>query len=254
VSKLLVSRRSLILAAPAVLLGARESVAQLGQLPNWPPKSVISGGGPFGPLSHSAAASTNTNNVNTTLNSTGANFIAAGVGIYNPGGAFTVTDSVGGNNNGAPSACTSLINAHGDLAQIFYWFNPTHVGASHVITVSGTGVYPTVFAAAFSGALTSPLDQQDGGGSVAVTSLACASPVTPGSTNQLVLSLLAAANVGTGFGANGGFTTMDTITGATGYEGGFAWLKQTTAASVNPTWSWTTSTSASTVLATFKFA
>jgi hypothetical protein len=87
-----------------------------------------------------------------------------------------------------------------------------------------------MFVAAFSTASASPFDAEQTGNTAAGTLLSCGLAVTPSVNNELVLSIMSTANSGSGFSVDGGFTIIDTITGAGGYEGGLAYLKQTTAA------------------------
>jgi hypothetical protein len=140
------------------------------------------------------------------------------------------------------------------FSRIWYVTNPT-VGAGHTFTISGTGIYPHLAAAAFSGADTaSPFDQENGANAAAATSIQTGS-VTPTTNDQLIIAGVV------GFDTNAptinlSFTTTDTeaTDGSTKMMGGLAYLIQTSAAAVNPTWSWVGSDPSAASIATFKAA
>ena len=103
-------------------------------------------------------------------------------------------------------------------------------------TATATGGHPTIFVQAWGGAdLTAPFDQQNGNTAASGTTYQPGS-VTPGSANELIVSLL--------FGAGSGTTTIDSsftisdqlASTANAMAGGMAYLIQTSAAAVNPTW------------------
>jgi hypothetical protein len=214
---------------------------------------------PFAPISHTAIGSSNGNTVTTSqINTTGANFIVIGLSWYNPGAAATLSDS-----NGTTSplntwtGLTSVIDPSGNSARLFYCYGPT-TAASQTFTVGGGTNFPNIMVSAFSGALTSPFDQENSHGSNAggLTSSQDGAAITPVQNNELVITMLNAGG-GSGYTVNGGFNLLDNVTYVSGrdYGGAMAWLKQTTAAPVQPTWSWTGAAgNAETALATFKFS
>jgi hypothetical protein len=96
----------------------------------------------------------------------------------------------------------------------------------------------------FSGAVSSPLDQQTGSASSS-TGLTSFQPgsVTPSANNELVVSLITAhiTTLTSEVSISGGYTITDGIDGNGSHIGGaMAYYKQSTAGAVNPTWSWTT--------------
>jgi len=124
--------------------------------------------------------------------------------------------------------------------KIWYCLNPT-VGSGHTFSnnPSGTG-YPSIAVAAFSGAGSSPFDQQNGFSSGDTTALTIqAGSITPGQDNELLIAgvgwtLSAGVN---GRTIDGGFTKLvDGDSGAHFYGIALAYLIQTTAAAANPTW------------------
>ena len=113
-----------------------------------------------------------------------------------------------------------------------------------------------MYVAAFSGAAAaSALDQQNGAVGTG-TSLATGS-VTPSEDNELVVSGVSIADGSSGtYAVDSGLTITDQILASAGnFEGGgLAYIIQTSAGAVNPTWSWTGSVNSAAVIATFKAA
>jgi hypothetical protein len=112
--------------------------------------------------------------------------------------------------------------------------------------------------AAFSGALATTLDQQNGVYSTAsVTTIAPGTSTTPTQINELVISTVGVNALVSGMAAPSGFTLTDSISFLTNdhYGGALAYKKQTTITAETPSWSWTgASTQTSTSVATFKFS
>jgi hypothetical protein len=135
----------------------------------------------------------------------------------------------------------------------FWYAKNATVGTGHTFTVSGTGIYPHLAVAAFSGSnTTAPADQQNGATGSGVTSLATGS-VTPAEDNELVVAGLCGFDPVTPT-INSSFTATDTepSAGGSNMTGGLAYKVQTTATAVNPTWSWNASDSAAVSIASFK--
>lgn len=178
------------------------------------------------------------------IDTTGANLIVISVG----GVGGVVSDS----NTNAWTALT----VHGNN-KLYYCYNPV-VGAGHTFASNAASSFSCIAVAAFSGAASSPLDQQNGNtGGSGTTSLATQS-VTPGDDNQLLV-------MGLGdFAPNGGSTAISVgtllqsanINGGVSYGNAIAYEIQTTATTRNPSWSWLTGTGGSTAAAigTFKAA
>lgn len=185
------------------------------------------------------------------VDSTGASLLVVVVSSYDLSSEPTLTDSKGNTWTGLTAQGPGGSNQR---VRIFYAANPT-VGSSHTFTLSGSTTYSSVSALAFSGAKTaSPFDQQNGatGGS---TSLATGS-VTPSEDGELVVAGIALDSAPSSLTIDSGFSTPAVVyfLGGSSYGVGSAYKIQTTAAAVNPTWSWTGSSGQAAAIATFKVA
>ena len=181
----------------------------------------------------------------TGVDTSGANLIVLLVSSYHAGGAVTVSDS----KSNTWTALTQRNSTTDIRARLYYCASPT-VGASHTFTASGSGIYPSLGAIAFSGAAASPFDLESGGAAESGTTSQPGS-ITPGENNCVLVS--GVGNGGTGMSINSGFTasSVDFSFGAHN-GGGIAYKIQTTAGAENPTWSWTTSSANATAMASFK--
>jgi hypothetical protein len=201
-------------------------------------------------VNHSAAGSTDTNDVTTTgVSTVGANLIVVSSHSYGNFAVPTLTDATG--------SCSSPCNTWTEVASftggggtaidtIWFCYNPT-TGASHTVTATLTGSAPSITMGAFSGAASSPLDTHSGLGQGDNTSIQATSAV--GVSGELIISSFAGEATPT---INDSFTITDTVPNNSGkcFAGGLAYL--VTTGSINPTWSWTGSHPASTTLASFK--
>lgn len=181
------------------------------------------------------------------INTTGCNLLVLGILDYNAV-ATTIVDS---KSNTWTGLTTRPVNF--SESRLYYCFNPT-VGTGHTFTPSGLGMYPTICIAGFSGAVTSPFDVENGATGTSGTSKATGS-VSPSENNELVITALCFDAINTA-AINSGFTIMNQVNYVSGqhFGGAMAYLVQGSAAAVNPTWSWGTSTDHSTGIATFKSA
>lgn len=196
----------------------------------------------------------NTNSATTsTFVSTGADVIIVAVGSYSGAAVTNVTD------NQTPSNTYIELTEQVDVDERLrlYYASPATgpfaVGAGHTVTANGSFIYPSLCVQAWSGSRTTgPLGQQSGAhGGPSITSLALAS-IIPVEDNELIVT---AINGPEGANIDGGFTISDTAAGVPGqsYPCIMAYLVQTTALSVSPTWSFTT-THAAAVMATFRMS
>ena len=118
------------------------------------------------------------------------------------------------------------------------------VGSGHTFTYSASSCYPQIDILAFSGSLTSsdPVDQQNGaaGTGFNVSTLQTGS-VTPSQANELLVTGMSINSNAPGVvpTIDSGFTVSDADGFGSGNNmgGGAAYLIQTAAAAVNPTWS-----------------
>lgn len=167
----------------------------------------------------------------------------------------TLTDSA----TGCASPCNTWTKlttqdiAGTSSSAIYYAANPT-VGANHVFVISGSAIYPGIAVAGFSGVKTSsPRDQENGAVGVAATSRTTGA-VVPTENGELLVTGLGDTTGASSITINSGFT----ITGTVAYNAGssfgqsLAYFVQGTAASINPTWSWSASNTVAATIATFK--
>jgi hypothetical protein len=180
--------------------------------------------------------------VNTTdpVDTTGANFIVCTVA---DDGVLAVTDNKSNTwikltEQGAPNT------AH------FYCIDPI-VGAGH--TFSTAHAYGAIAMQAFSNTGEISFDQENGATTAGATSLATGS-VTPGVDDELIVTGIEWGGTMSLASINSSFNKTDEVDASTGVNYGvaMAYLIQTSASAVNPTWSWTTSSAANARIATFK--
>jgi hypothetical protein len=183
------------------------------------------------------------------VNTTGANFLACGVSHYEQGGTPTISDSKGNTYVGLTQQQVSFSVG----VRIYYVENAT-VGSGHTFTAAGSGRFASIACAAFSGGKTSAsFDQQNGNFLADAVDIQPGS-ITPTENNELILSAL-------GFGESdtitidGGFTITNQIDFSGGAHEGvaLAYLIQTTIAAANPTWDWAgTNAATAAAIASFK--
>lgn len=184
----------------------------------------------FSLVAHAQAVSGNSNSVTTTgIDTSGANLIVINM-------AFDSTTTLSDSKSNTWTLLTNHNN--GSIHQrLAYCFNPT-VGSGHTFTLTGSSDFPSIEVQAWSGAATSPFDQENGAG--ATGSSVTPGSITPGQDNELVVSGTAYDNT---FGnaaltAPASFTVSDGNGGAGGFAYGSTmgyWI-QTTATAANPTW------------------
>jgi hypothetical protein len=201
-------------------------------------------------VARTGAGSSDSNNVTTSsVNTTGANFLVALVGWYS-GGPPTLSDSKSnlgwtGLNVYSPANDTNV------KIQIFYCPSAT-VGSGHTFKVSSSGLQPSVAVLAFSGVDASPFDQQNGSNASNFGTTIQTGSVTPTTDNQVVIACYD--------GYSGDVSSIDssfTLTDHGPYAGhsvafGIAYLIQTSATAVNPTFTLGASNVNAAAIATFK--
>lgn len=179
------------------------------------------------------------------INTTGANLIVLAIAGT---GTMTVSDS----NGNTWTACTNYSGSGGEVVRLYYCYSPT-VGAGHTFTVSGTSTYSVIEVSAWSGAATSPLDQQNGANNSSTTIQP--GSITPAQNNELVIT---AVNyyISRSYSSISGATFLDSLDGANNNNYGLAvaYNIQTTAAAINPTWTFSTSNYNTACIASFKAA
>jgi len=149
--------------------------------------SVLSCPAAFGAIAlvaNATAGSSNTTSVTTAaIDTTGASLLVAGVSNYTGG---TLTDSMS-------NTWTLLTGSVGgvDCRMNFYYAKNATVGVGHTFTFSnGTATYPAISVTAWSGAdPANPFDVQSRAVASGLTSSIATGTITPGSTNELWVSV-----------------------------------------------------------------
>lgn len=182
------------------------------------------------------------------INTTGATLLVASVSYYANG---SLSDSKGNTWTPLTAAAASPDDGH----RLYYAVNPT-VGTGH--TFSTTAAYVTLNVAAFSGVdASSPFDAENvgsvfGGGSQNTGN------ITPSSNGQLIVTgSINGGGAGTTQSVNNSFIVTDNIGTSVGayYGGALAYKVQTTAATIDATWTFSGSVySAGCSIASFKAA
>ena len=184
------------------------------------------------------------------IDTTGADFIVVSLSYYHTGYTtdISLTDNKG-------NTWTLVTKYAGTIAanRLYYAKNPT-VGSGHTFTTPAVPAYFVISILAFSGVdTTSPFDVENGATSIGATSLSTGS-VTPTNDNSVVVTgFTCDNNSGVAVTIDSGFTKYSTnYSGGNNMGGGIAYLIQTTASAVNPTWNVTNFTAISAAIAVFK--
>jgi hypothetical protein len=183
------------------------------------------------------------------IDTTGANFLIAALCDYMGVAAGSVTDSKGNTWAGL----TEVTTANLPRIRFFVCANAT-VGSGHTFTAEngGSNSSPCIVVAAFSGVKTSsPTDQQNGAFSPNQETSLQTGSVTPTEDNELVVAAL--CHTGTGATINSSMTITDDADADLNdaFGGAMAYIVQTTAGAINPTFSFAAGNPAA-VIATFK--
>lgn len=185
------------------------------------------------------------------INTSGATLLVVIVTDYSGGGGVSVSDS--------KSNTWTFVDEYsfgaGAQIQMYYAQNPT-VGSGHTFTVSGTGVYSSIYAAAFSNmVLSSVYDGVQNGSVDANVSTVNAGSVTPSQSNTVVVAGMGVRDNATSMTIDTGFTLIGFTQGVPGvsYGIGMAYRALVGAIALNPAWSWTNSvTEAVGIIAVFR--
>jgi len=198
-------------------------------------------------VAHTVKALPTTGNT-VAIDTTGADLLVAAHAQWAGVGIAALSDSKG--NTWTP--LTSRASSANYLR--LFWCRPTSVGAGHLFTLTGSGTfYGALAVAAFRGATAVPFDVEGGAFTqIGGTSFSPGS-ITPTQNNDLIIT---AVSNGSGSGAtvDSGFIVTDVLNwGSNANEPvGLAYLLQSNAGPVAPTWSWTGSGQVAAVIAAFK--
>lgn len=173
--------------------------------------------------------------VTTALNSGGATLIH--IWVSDNVAVTAPTDSLG---NTWHAETSQTYGATGFI-QGFYAYAPT-TGSAHTFTCHGSSTKPSCLVTLWQGTLTSsdPLDVQNGAGTTSSpTTLGAAATVTPGATNELILSgLILSTNTSTVPSVNNSFTLSNSDVNTFPKAAG-AYLVDSASSSIAATWTWT---------------
>lgn len=184
------------------------------------------------------------------IDTSGANFLVLVVCADATEAATTPSDSKG-NTWSTLTAQNATVGVC-----IHYVENPT-VGTLHTFTYSDLGSNPWFAAMAFSGLETTGVFEEENGAATVITSTSYQpGAVVPDADGALVITGVSTAHSSAGvptYSVDSGFTIeQQEPKSATNRPGGAAYLIQGTAASVNPTWSWSVNNARAAVIAVFK--
>ena len=204
--------------------------------------------------STSKAAASNMIVTTDAIDSSGGNFAIVNVGSYNAG-TVVLTDS----KSNTWSGLTNQVNVATGLTERMWYCQGGTFGTSHTFTAQDTllPTYPSIEVLIFSGAVSSPLDQQTGTSNNGVSSLATGS-LTPSEANCLVVTGLGHENNSAGaVSVSSPFDSTDiqiAYGGGTNEGSAIAYEIQTSATARNPTWDITNNSGIAVTLAVFKAA
>ena len=187
------------------------------------------------------------------VNTSGANLVVA-VGT----GCATTAPTISDSSSNSYSAAGSFQGA-GPGVEIFYVSSPT-TSASQTFSINacnGSSSFATLEITAWSGALSSsPLDQTNGGSTSSSVTTFQPGSITPSVSNALIIAGATTGQTASGSASsiNSGFTISDQngFSNAVNYAGMMAYLVQSSAAAVNPTWTFPGSGPAAAAIASFK--
>lgn len=187
------------------------------------------------------------------IDTTGADLLVVAVADLD----FFFTGTLSDSKSNTWTALTRVEVSSSEVGVVLYYAKNPTVGGSHTFTFSQTFNKPSIAIAAFSGAdLTDPFDQENGTSPAGTTSSQPGS-ITPTEDNEVILAALSweVAESGT-VSVNSSMTITDQIDvdGSNHCGLALAYLVQTSAAAINPTWTSAVAQFKSAVIASFKEA
>lgn len=204
------------------------------------------------------APSTVSNSVtSSSINTTGADLIVISVSKFAQTGVNVAGGTVSDNKGNTWTGLTAK-NTTNSCARLFYCYSPT-VGSGHTFShsqgpggASGSDAFAVLAVMAFSSAITSPFDVQNGGTTASGTSLATGS-ITPSVSGALLVSAGCFNNASNTMSIDNSFNQVLNSAYAAGLRmaAAAAW-KEHTSGAINPTWSWSGARDSAVVIAAFK--
>lgn len=209
-----------------------------------------SGGGIPILLSHTGAASPDGVNVTSPAIST----VGSSLLVMTVAAAYAIVPS---DSQGNTWSALTAHNSSGGSAQvqIYYCASPS-TSASHTFTVDSTtgNAYPSICVAAFNHTTPSPFDQQNQADAGGYTTSCSTGSITPLFNGELIVAGLETHGEISGQGITNSMTITDTNPGVASQSLGsaMAYVVQTTAAAINPTWSWASTADPAAAIASFR--
>lgn len=179
-------------------------------------------------LNHVQTTGSTSGGTSSAIDTSGADLLVIN-GVCNNGTGPTISDNKG----------NTYILAVNSQSNFIWYCRGGVVGAGHTFTIAGASTFSIAQVTAWSGSLAlsvlGPTNQAFNGGAGATFQ---GGSVTPAATGSLVIAGLQSQPTGL-VTIDSGFTITDqtTIVGGSHFGGGQAYLIQSPAAAVNPTWS-----------------
>lgn len=187
------------------------------------------------------------------IDTSGSSLLVMVVSDYDVSTASVPTDS----KSNTWTSLTAQVAGGGGAGRItiFYVTNPT-VGTGHTFASNGTNTFASIAVQAFSGASTSsPFDQQNGNVTTTGFSPLTTGSITPSADNEVVCYGQGCVSIQTRSVSVGSITDQANLVGGSSFSIAAAYIVQTTAGAVNPSWSSAdASQAAAAVIASFKVA
>ncbi len=219
--------------AALLLLLAGSADAQIG-LP-WPGPGGIAGtgAGSIALIANTTAVGANTTTTSPAISTTGASLIVVTLSQFGGAGFAAVSDSVFNSYTAGPS------NTTGNICHVamFYKYAPS-TSASHTFTFTGSSVYAGIYVQVFSGTTGSTIDQQNNNVTPGPTTTTQPGSITPANNNEVVTSGVCFSDSSATYSVNSSMIRTDTNNwnGSSNEGGAAAYIVQTSAGAINPTW------------------
>jgi hypothetical protein len=200
----------------------------------------------FGAFTYIASTSGGVSVTSPSIDTTGANLLIIVITADNGGAYLSVYDTISGHSNTYTPA-KSQASTGAATTYTYYCVNPAWVGPGHLFNVSVSNGYESIYAAAYSGAASSPLDTVTNSAFNTANASIQPGSITPSCTNELVVTGVFAEN---GIPAVSGATLRKSRATSSGsWGGGLADSIQTAATAINPTWTVSSGHNGATIVA-----
>lgn len=186
------------------------------------------------------------------IDTTGANLVVISVAGDVSVNSLAVSDNK--SNTFTSIVLSGSVDGYGK-AQLFYCLNPT-VGTGHTFTVGPSSTASGITVLAFSGAASSALDQYATNYSTSAATTGTTGSITPSENGEMLVFGGPCGGDGISFSSSSVGTVAQSTTGTSGsdYAIGIGYYEQSTAAAINPTLTWNSSSVWGATIASFKGA